>query len=365
MSAVSQAFRSGDFIIPVSSSYYAYRFQTLRKYIHTTVLIAGFINLMLLIPDLIITDAAAKIGIVLFRVLYFLLTVLLSTQIKRVNTFRVLSALISVLEILSVLVFLFVYTQYRQPNFLVQTIGLVTLIIAFFSIPNRWIYMLLITLCGTAGFFVCTRIFAPPVSTGELLAAAVYISFDLLICAYSAWISERHQYQEFQAKLELERLSSTDLLTSAVNRYKMEEEAARWMDFCRRHQFPLCLAFLDVDNMKAINDKYGHPTGDSVLSEVAELIRIQLRRSDVIARWGGDEFILLLPNISYRSAIAITERIKNVVREKSTVRGISVTCSVGVVEMKGEETFDSMIEQADILMYRAKGKGKDTVQWEQ
>jgi len=183
-----------------------------------------------------------------------------------------------------------------------------------------------------------------------------------LFCAIFSKNSEVHQFREFLAKRELERISSTDYLTNTANRFKIEEEAEIWIDFCRRQGLPLSLVFFDVDNLKKINDCYGHVTGDSILTNLVKLIKNQLRSSDVLARWGGDEFVILLPNASLENAATFTERIRNSIEQAALVKGISTTCSFGIAEMKDGSDFQSLICEADKLMYEGKENGKNNIQ---
>ncbi len=360
---IFHSIKSGFFLIPIESPYYDDKLSKSKKYIYTMALMGSLINVMLLVPDVALTSGKSRIAIIVVRALFSFLLVGFGTRIRNIRTFRHLSVYITLVEALTILIFLYVYSRYTQPNFLIQTIGIITIIMLIFFVPNQWVYMLMTALFGTAGFFASTFAFIRTVSGNELLAAVVYISMAILVCAISAWNADRHQYKEFLAKRELERISSTDYLTNTANRHKMEEEAARWMEFCRRQGFPLCLVFIDVDNLKAINDQYGHCAGDSVLERLANLIRTQIRRSDVIARWGGDEFIVLLPNITFRNAIIITERARVIIRECAFEHDIHMTCSFGVVEMQKESTFKSMVDKADQLMYSSKAKGKDAVEW--
>jgi diguanylate cyclase (GGDEF)-like protein len=196
----------------------------------------------------------------------------------------------------------------------------------------------------------------------EFGAAAVYILLVIVICSASAYMAELYQYREYMAKTRLEELSSTDYLTQAANRFKLEKEAGKWMDFCRRQKLPLTVVFLDVDNMKCINDHFGHSAGDSVLMSLSRLIQAQLRSSDILARWGGDEFILLLPNATLIDAINLTERLRKLVKGFTFLDGIHTTCSFGVAEMKGETDFKELVRAADKRMYRGKELGKDRVQ---
>lgn len=133
------------------------------------------------------------------------------------------------------------------------------------------------------------------------------------------------------------------------------------MAFCRRQGLPLSIVFFDIDNMKNINDSYGHAIGDFVLTTLTKLVKNQLRGSDSLARWGGDEFVILLPSVTLANATALTERIGNRIQEYTFIEGYCVTCSFGVVEMKAGSDFETMVSQADKLMYDSKKHGKNSV----
>jgi len=133
------------------------------------------------------------------------------------------------------------------------------------------------------------------------------------------------------------------------------------MSFCRRQGLPLCLVFVDLDDLKRINDRYGHVMGDIALKEVAALMKKQLRNSDTIARWGGDEFVLLLPNVTLQNAVLLLDRVKAAVNQLTIEGSVPVSCSFGVVQMGPESTYAEMLSQADALMYRAKKNGKGRI----
>ena len=213
-------------------------------------------------------------------------------------------------------------------------------------------------------FLTCAYIYVKPFILSDYLATAVYVSVTVFLCALSAKNSEIHQTNEFVSKRELEHISTTDFLTRAANRYKLEEAAGRWMAYCRRHGLPLTLIFVDVDDLKIVNDRFGHSIGDCVLYELAKLFQSQLRSTDILARWGGDEFVILLPNIPLEGAIALTDRVDASIKEQTFIDGFNVSCSFGVVEMNDSTDFETLICQADKLMYERKAHGKIKEQYE-
>ena len=327
------------------------------------ILVIGLFNLLLLVPDLAAAESITqKIILIILRVVFFLILMILSLQFKKIKSFHVFSWIVTGCEILSLIIFLYVMIQSANPNLLIQTMGLITIIIVVFLIPNRLSHTLLVSILGTISFFVCATIFISFSTAMDFWAAVVYASIAILLCAICAWNTQKHQYNEFLAKLELEHMSTTDVLTRLSNRFKMGKEADKWIDYCRQNGAPLSLVFIDVDDLKSINDSFGHLVGDAVLSTLADIIQNQLRETDVISRWGGDEFLLLLPNITTENAIILSERIRGLIEYTTFEKGVSITCSFGVVEMDDASTFESLLSQSDKLMYGGKQLGKNRVQ---
>jgi diguanylate cyclase (GGDEF)-like protein len=118
---------------------------------------------------------------------------------------------------------------------------------------------------------------------------------------------------------------------------------------------------LDIDQFKHINDQFGHAAGDEALKQIARFMKQQLRNSDTIARWGGDEFVLLLPNASLENAVFLLERIRQTISQIDLAQSEPVSFSCGVVEMEPDSTYQSMLAEADSLMYQSKKNGKNRV----
>jgi diguanylate cyclase (GGDEF)-like protein len=132
----------------------------------------------------------------------------------------------------------------------------------------------------------------------------------------------------------------------------------------RRNNHKICIAFIDIDNFKNINDKYGHTIGDKVLIIVSSIMKNSIRSSDLIARWGGEEFIIALIN----SDIEDSKKIINNIREKllndlelKALLAEELTISTGLTSLKNDEGLDEIINRADNGMYKAKNSGKDTI----
>ncbi len=166
----------------------------------------------------------------------------------------------------------------------------------------------------------------------------------------------RHQLMEKQQVLAL------DPLTGVANRggfdKRMEEEFAR----SQRIGFPLSLLLIDIDKFKYVNDTFGHKAGDRVLQTIAKLMSGRVRDTDYIARYGGDEFVLLLPGTSAENAVAVAQGFCDAVKLcgfHSRGQSVDVSLSIGIAELKKDETSEALFERADVAMYEVKNNGRD------
>lgn len=157
---------------------------------------------------------------------------------------------------------------------------------------------------------------------------------------------------------ELERVSRTDPLTGIHNRRYVEEELARLASAARRHHTPLAALLVDIDHFKQVNDVHGHADGDAALRRVAEGLRRSVRAEDVVARWGGDELLVLLPNTDLEAAVAMAERLR--VATEAEGGEAPVTVSIGCAASFEPEGM-TLVPAADAAMYRAKAEGRNRV----
>jgi len=165
----------------------------------------------------------------------------------------------------------------------------------------------------------------------------------------------------------LEVMAITDPLTGIYNRRHFEEILKTEFVRATRYGHGLSCLMVDVDHFKRINDKYGHDTGDAVLKKVTELITSCLRKVDALARWGGEEFIVLLPETGVKGARSVAERILRCVsghRFKKLPDSETVTVSIGVSAIDGKTgSWEDLIKAADDALYRAKAKGRNRVEY--
>ena len=169
------------------------------------------------------------------------------------------------------------------------------------------------------------------------------------------------QDQLRQRNVELDLVGRTDALTGLFNRRHLEEECGRQQSIACRHGDPLSLILLDIDHFKNVNDTYGHPAGDLVLREFARRLSGQIRVGDVVGRWGGEEFLVILPRTGLNGALGAGERIRSVIAATpvdAAGQDIAVTvsggCAVGPLD-----SVEELVAQADTMLYQAKAAGRD------
>ena len=193
----------------------------------------------------------------------------------------------------------------------------------------------------------------------------VVLSGVALLAMRVTQLREQHQQQRValqQALTRISELATRDELTGLPNRRAILDQLATETARHARKKLPLAVALIDLDHFKRINDEHGHAGGDQVLRGFAHRIESELRGGDVMARWGGEEFLLMLPDTSIEAAQQCLERLRERLRATpfdEVAPGLSLTFSAGVTGCLGQGDIDSAIERADQAMYRAKQAGRD------
>ena len=170
-----------------------------------------------------------------------------------------------------------------------------------------------------------------------------------------------------ESQAELKQLASTDPMTNLYNRRYFTEMAEAIFDVAKRNDTPTSTIILDIDNFKNVNDTYGHEVGDEVIISLAKTLQKESRKSDVVSRWGGEEFVILLANTNSDGALVISEKIRKAIEESVHIladnQKLNYTVSIGVSEVnnKEDESIASSISRADKALYRAKENGRNRV----
>lgn len=159
-------------------------------------------------------------------------------------------------------------------------------------------------------------------------------------------------------------MAMKDRLTGIWNRIRLEEAAHQEMARLERYGHPVSLIMADLDHFKEINDRFGHATGDLILKEFCTVTQGCIRSTDLLGRWGGEEFLVLLPNSSFSSTAQLAERIRATLEQHVFAGGHRITASFGFAVCQSTDSWDSWLDRADKALYRAKAGGRNRVETE-
>jgi diguanylate cyclase (GGDEF)-like protein/PAS domain S-box-containing protein len=191
----------------------------------------------------------------------------------------------------------------------------------------------------------------------EIAANPIHRGGSIAILGVVRDITERKQKEK-----EIHLLAATDSLTGILNRREftsiLENELAR----ARRYATPLSLVMYDLDYFKQVNDTFGHDVGDYVLQTVTDLVERNIRGIDIDARWGGEEFMILMPQSDIHGAKKAAEKLRLAIAGHRFEKAGFITASFGVAEYASQDDIDSLLKKADDALYRAKGKGRNRVE---
>ena len=170
-----------------------------------------------------------------------------------------------------------------------------------------------------------------------------------------------YEYTKDEAFRHIYTISRTDELTKAWNRKMFNEVLDREISYSIRYKRPLSLIMADIDFFKSINDTFGHGEGDNVLIEFTSLLQRNIRTNDSLSRWGGEEFIIILPNQNAENAQLLADKLNRTIENHLFKKVGTITSSFGVTEFRLNESIDKLIGRLDSALYQAKAQGRNKV----
>ncbi|MEN6462558.1 MAG: GGDEF domain-containing protein [Syntrophomonas sp.] len=356
---------SGEFVDKaLEREFLHYDMKYYLKIIGPVAIIFGLIFMTFIISDYFAIESHSSFTVIFLTRLFFLMvSIVLYFAVKKINDYSNLVYLITTYEIVFFVSFIVIINQYGSIS-IMSFFSIMAITLAVYIIPNRLINSQIISVLFALSFFIFYYNHIEHMETSMLLELVGYSLIFITFGNIQAYLTNFYRRKQFADSRELLRLSVTDSLTGIYNKAKFNQELDWWIDFCNRYGSPLSLVIFDIDNFKKINDNYGHLTGDNILKSITLLIKNTIRNTDIFARWGGDEFVVLLPNTDIEQAIVITERMRSCIQKSKCDGVINVTCSFGLVSLLNNENTESLLQRADKFLYKAKEQGKNTVAYE-
>lgn len=183
---------------------------------------------------------------------------------------------------------------------------------------------------------------------------------ELIVRASNLIYKKRIFEQVKKQKQELLELAMTDQLTGLYNRHSLFDIGPKYLSDAKRHKFPVALLVIDLDHFKNVNDTYGHAVGDIVLKKIGQVLKEHCRTENFVARFGGEEFVMLLSHCDIDAAAAKAEDLRKAV-EAAKPSDLTITASIGVAQQSVDDDFAALFEKADKAVYEAKETGRNKV----
>lgn len=326
------------------------------------VLIFSITNLLFVILDYLYLKYA-DISVILYyslipRIIILVLAIIVFILLKKSKNEIAAIKSVVIYAILMYLLHEYSAVHFAPVELMYEALDIVMMTFGLFVIPNRWITNVCTAAVLIAIFLVLAPFTIPTMTEGTKVITTVYLISQVLIVSvliYRINIQKRLNYLQ---QLQLEALAQTDTLTKILNRAACDQTLSKMCD--SRREFSVIL--FDIDDFKRINDTYGHIIGDDVIVKIVDTVKGIVRHDDIVARWGGEEFIIMLPLTSLDRARETANRINEFL---STIQHDiiidKVTASFGVTAYKDGENTKSIIHRADQLLYLAKEYGKNRV----
>ncbi|ABR47752.1 diguanylate cyclase [Alkaliphilus metalliredigens QYMF] len=338
-----------------------YDMRRYAKVIGPVVLIFGVIYMMFVIADyFVIADPFSFMIILIVRALFLVVSVVVCLSVKKINNYTYLVYMITAYEILAIVGFLLIMDQYKSLT-LLSFFSVMVITLAVYITPNKLTCVQLISTFLSLSFFIFHAKHIEGMETSVFLKLVLYNLIIIIYCNIGAYMTGFYKRKQFVDSRELLRVSITDPLTGIYNRGKFNEELNRWIDYCNRYENALSFVMLDIDDFKRVNDGYGHLIGDRVIQNIVLTIKKGIRNTDIFARWGGEEFVILLPNTDTDQAMEMMERMRVCIQNTKHDKVENITCSFGLVALRKSENAESLLQRADKLLYDAKNCGKNAV----
>ncbi len=352
----------GEFVDKeLEKEFLIYDMKRYAKVLGPIALVFGIMYMLFFISDYLAIQDSFKLAMIFaVRVLFLLSSTYVFFVAKKIKGYYCLPYLMTAYKALAIAgFFIIVYLYETLTMYLFFSVVVINL--AIYITPNRLRYAQAVSAFLILTFFVCFAGNIEGIGSRGLINIIGYSIIILIYCNIGAYLTNYFKRKQFLIERELVRVSITDSLTGVYNRAKFNEELEHWISFSNRYKRDLALVMFDIDDFKKINDSYGHYAGDAVIKNVTEAVKKTIRSTDVFARWGGDEFIILLPNTDTDQAKEMMERVRINIQSTNSDKVGNITCSFGLVALEENEGVDPFLHRADKLLYKAKACGKNMV----
>ncbi|HEX2939386.1 MAG TPA: GGDEF domain-containing protein, partial [Ruminiclostridium sp.] len=270
--------------------------------------------------------------------------------------------IINAVEKLFTVFYILMLSLYGSVNFTVKCLEVIVIMTVFFLFPNKWLHSFSSSFILVAAFFVYSLMdTGNNADNSTIVFGFTCILILFVLNSVNSYVVNYLRRSKYYETIMLKKLINVDTLTGAYNRAKFNEDIKKLILKSKTAGRVFSIAIFDIDNFKRINDTFGHLVGDKILTGIVDIASKLKRPSDILSRWGGEEFVLLLPSTNLDDALKITEKLRTAIAcYDFGIKG-RVTCSFGLTEFRNNDTHTTIFRRADKLLYDAKASGKNIV----
>lgn len=345
----------------LEDEYYEQQINSSKKYIQYIILAVGIAFFAISLYDygfnddinVFIRSTATRVVVLFFSVFSYYF-------IHKTSHIKLACLAITLFPLVLVLAYIYILAQQSAQGFMSQAMAVMAIVFCTTLLPNRWVNLVTVDIFIVVFFLLFSRTYIITASASDYTEVTIYLVLALIFSVVVVYRSNIVSREKFLWELELKKTSTTDKLTGTYNRLWFDRTFSGWFGGDEnRKKFSLVL--MDIDDFKAVNDTYGHLVGDQVLIDIAMVVKNSVRATDMLARWGGEEFVLLLPSAGSEKSGEIAEQIRRNVEEYDFGEAGHITISLGVAACTGDDNIDSLLKKADDMLYAAKHAGKNCV----
>lgn len=332
-------------------------FNKNKSQLRSIILLTGGSFFLLIFPDLfLLTEIADYVIIGFLRLTFVILSLLFCSKKSAFLSLKSLNQSFTIYISIGILFSLFILSLYHRFYFASSSyFFLCILLYLFFIIPLPLGNKNILAFASVIGFFSIAYF----IHRTNLIEASSFLLFSVLAIIFFNYIIvhiNQVQRERFLKESKLAVLNKEDPLTGIANRLKFNDFLEESLRFARRYHTPLTLILIEVNGLQSIQNRDGQEAGDAVLKEFTHSVTNQIREVDLLARVGGDEFTLLLPNTTKEDALIMIERVKETIKKEFSSKEKQISIIYGIAAYEEMDSFISFIKKADTSLFRAKKK---------
>ncbi|GAA0179480.1 hypothetical protein SH2C18_23430 [Clostridium sediminicola] len=309
-----------------------------------------------------VLDGKAILNITTYmRIAILLCSISLIIVIEKSKNYNGLKKWFTFYEVIFCVVYLVSTYLNGFSDYFIHCFEVIVIMIGIFLLPNKWINSLIVSLMFAISYFIFSYAVIGDIEVMHFLATISYVTINILFIGVLTFRISSYKRVQYLTEKKFSQVSIIDQLSEISNRFKFDEEYRRLFNYYKNHKGNLAIVMFEIDHFKKINLELGQSVGDKVLREITKMVKVFIRGNDVFARWGEEEFVILLSGVDTRIALNVTKRIKEGIWDHYFSNVGTITCCFGVASPQEGESMEDLLVRVNKYLKRAKKEGGNEI----